>query len=71
MVINLSIGTTEVGQASNLFVKNLAQSIATTNSSPLDDTTTITNALNAVLTEIQINADTSGTANAVTIFSVI
>ena len=35
MVINLSIGTTEVGQASNLFVENLAQSIATTDSNPL------------------------------------
>jgi hypothetical protein len=68
MVINLSIGTTEVGQASNLFVENLAQSISTTNSNPLDDSTAITNALNSALTEIQIDADTSETANAVSIF---
>ena len=66
--VKLSIGTTESGQVGTLFVKQLAQSLINTNSNPLDSTSTLINALNASLTQVQPSADTSQVSNAVDLF---
>ena len=68
LTVDLSLGTSVSGQASNLFVIELAQNIVSSNSNPLDDTTVITNAINASLTQINTSADTSQVSNAVQLF---
>ena len=68
LTVDLSLGTFVSGQASNLFIKELALNMVSSNTNPLDDTTILTNAINASLTQIQPTADTSQVSNAVQIF---
>ena len=68
LTVDLSLGTFVSGQASNLFIKELALNMVSSNTNPLDDTTILTNAINESLTQIQPTADTSQVSNAVQIF---